>query len=132
VPGLRHPQREEVLPHVQTELPMLQFVPLVLSLGTTEESFKQGLQVTSAACCRRSARTLVQTQRLSSLAVSGMELRPASAGSRILSAPCQQPAALQALPLSLLLPLPGKCRGFVQKLVPGGDKEFQKQDSAAV
>ena len=27
VPVLRHPQREEVLPHVQTELPMLQFVP---------------------------------------------------------------------------------------------------------
>ena len=28
VPGLRHPQREEVLPHVQMELPMLQFVPV--------------------------------------------------------------------------------------------------------
>jgi len=28
VAGLRHPQREEVLPHVQTELPMLQFVPI--------------------------------------------------------------------------------------------------------
>jgi len=27
VPGLRHPQSEEVLPHVQTELPLLQFVP---------------------------------------------------------------------------------------------------------
>ena len=27
-PGLRHPQREEVLPHVQTELPLLQFVPV--------------------------------------------------------------------------------------------------------
>jgi len=26
VPGLHHPQREEVLPHVQTELPLLQFV----------------------------------------------------------------------------------------------------------
>jgi len=26
VPVLRHPQREEVLPHVQMELPMLQFV----------------------------------------------------------------------------------------------------------
>jgi len=40
VPVLRHPQREEVLPHVQTELPMPQFVPLplVLSLGTTEKS----------------------------------------------------------------------------------------------
>jgi len=25
---LHHPQREEVLPHVQTELPMLQFVPI--------------------------------------------------------------------------------------------------------
>ena len=25
VPGLRHPQSEEVLPHIQTELPMLQF-----------------------------------------------------------------------------------------------------------
>jgi len=40
VPVLRHPQREEVLPHVQTEHPMLWFVPvaLVLSLGTTEKS----------------------------------------------------------------------------------------------
>ena len=28
VPELRHPQREEVLPHVQTELPVPQFVPL--------------------------------------------------------------------------------------------------------
>ena len=27
-PGLRHPQREEVLPHVQLELPLLQFVPI--------------------------------------------------------------------------------------------------------
>ena len=27
-PGLRHPQREEVLPPVQLELPLLQFVPL--------------------------------------------------------------------------------------------------------
>jgi len=28
VPVLCHPQREEVLPHVQTELPMLQFVSI--------------------------------------------------------------------------------------------------------
>ena len=28
VPVLRHPQREEVLPHVQMELPVLQFVPI--------------------------------------------------------------------------------------------------------
>jgi len=28
VPVLRHPQREEVLPHVQTELPVLQSVPV--------------------------------------------------------------------------------------------------------
>ena len=28
VPVLRHPQREEVLPQVQTELPVLQFVPI--------------------------------------------------------------------------------------------------------
>ena len=28
VPGLCHPQREEVLPHVQLELPLLQFVPI--------------------------------------------------------------------------------------------------------
>ena len=28
VPVLRHPQREEVLPHVQMKLPMLQFVPI--------------------------------------------------------------------------------------------------------
>jgi len=27
-PGLRHPQREEVLPRVQTELPVPQFVPV--------------------------------------------------------------------------------------------------------
>jgi len=25
-PGLRHPQREEILPHLQLELPLLQFV----------------------------------------------------------------------------------------------------------
>ena len=29
VPVLHHPQSEEVLPPVQTELPMLQFVPVV-------------------------------------------------------------------------------------------------------
>jgi len=28
VPGLHDPQREEVLPHVQTELPKLQLVPV--------------------------------------------------------------------------------------------------------
>ena len=28
VPGLRHPQNEEVLPHVQLEVPVLQFVPV--------------------------------------------------------------------------------------------------------
>ena len=28
VPGLHHPRREEVLPHVQLELPMLRFVPI--------------------------------------------------------------------------------------------------------
>ena len=28
LPVLRHPQREEVLPHVQMELPVLQFVPI--------------------------------------------------------------------------------------------------------
>ena len=28
VPVLSHPQSEEVLPHIQTELPMLQFVPV--------------------------------------------------------------------------------------------------------
>ena len=28
VPGLCHPQREEVLPHVQLELPLLQSVPV--------------------------------------------------------------------------------------------------------
>jgi len=28
VPVLHHPQREEFLPHVQMELPMLQFVPV--------------------------------------------------------------------------------------------------------
>ena len=27
-PGLRHPQREEVLPHLHLELPLLQFVPI--------------------------------------------------------------------------------------------------------
>jgi len=30
-PGLRHPQREEVLPHLQLELPLLQFVPVARS-----------------------------------------------------------------------------------------------------
>jgi len=40
VPVLSHPQREEVQPHFQMELPVLQFAPiaLVLSLGTTEKS----------------------------------------------------------------------------------------------
>ena len=28
VPGLRHPQSEEVLPHLQMELPLLQFMPV--------------------------------------------------------------------------------------------------------
>jgi len=28
VPGLCHPQNEEVLPHIQMELPVLQFVPV--------------------------------------------------------------------------------------------------------
>jgi len=28
LPVLRHPQREEVLPHVQMELPVLRFVPV--------------------------------------------------------------------------------------------------------
>jgi len=28
VPGLHHPQREEILPHVQTKLPLLPFVPI--------------------------------------------------------------------------------------------------------
>jgi len=34
VPLLRHPQREEVLPHVQTELPVPQFVPIAPCLVT--------------------------------------------------------------------------------------------------
>jgi len=35
VPVLRHPQREEVLPHVQMELPVLQFVSnAAVTLGT--------------------------------------------------------------------------------------------------
>ena len=40
VPVLRHPQREEVLPYVQMELPIFSLcpLPLVLSLGTTEKS----------------------------------------------------------------------------------------------
>ena len=29
----RHPQREEVLPHVQTELPLLQFVPKIININ---------------------------------------------------------------------------------------------------
>jgi len=39
-PGLRHPQREEVLPHVQLELPLLQFVPVAPCpvTGNTEKS----------------------------------------------------------------------------------------------
>ena len=28
VAGLRHPQREEILPHIQTEFPLIQFVPV--------------------------------------------------------------------------------------------------------
>jgi len=38
VPVLRHPQREEVLPHVQKEIPVLQFVPISPCPGTTEKS----------------------------------------------------------------------------------------------
>jgi len=39
-PVLRHPQREEVLPHVQLNFLCLSLcpLPLVLSLGTTEKS----------------------------------------------------------------------------------------------
>ena len=33
VPGLCHPQREAVLPHVQTELPVPQFVPIAPCSG---------------------------------------------------------------------------------------------------
>jgi len=32
-PGLCHPQREEVLPHVQTEVPVPQFVPIAPCLS---------------------------------------------------------------------------------------------------
>jgi len=35
VPVLLHPHSEEVLPHVQTELPMLQFVPVAQVLFIT-------------------------------------------------------------------------------------------------
>jgi len=40
VPVLRHPQSERVLPHVQVELPMLQFVPTAPCpvAGNTEKS----------------------------------------------------------------------------------------------
>ena len=44
VPGLRHPQREEVLPHVQTELPVPQFVPIAPCPGTSRE-------MRGTACC---------------------------------------------------------------------------------
>ena len=39
-PGLHHPQREEILPHVQLELPLLQFVPVAPCpvAGITEKS----------------------------------------------------------------------------------------------
>ena len=38
VPVLCHPHSKEVLPHIQTELPVFQFVPLVHTLGTTKKS----------------------------------------------------------------------------------------------
>ena len=37
-PGLRHPQSEEALPHVQTELPKLQFVTMFEDYEETERS----------------------------------------------------------------------------------------------
>jgi len=39
-PGLRHPQREEVLPHVQLELPLLQFV-LIAPCPVTGHHWKE-------------------------------------------------------------------------------------------
>ena len=55
-PVLCHPQSEEVLPHVQTELPMLQFVPVAPSstwVGTTPcTSTGSGLTCWSAALWR--------------------------------------------------------------------------------
>ena len=43
-PGLRHPQREEVLPHVQLELPVLQFVPIAPCLVAGHQ-WKESTQV---------------------------------------------------------------------------------------
>ena len=51
VPVLRHPQREEVPPHVQTELPVPQFVPNLINTGKSsshEMSFQ--LQVMCSIC----------------------------------------------------------------------------------
>ena len=51
VPGLRQPQRKEVLPHVQTELPLLQFVPIA-SCPVTGHHWKESGQVALAECPR--------------------------------------------------------------------------------
>ena len=53
VPGLRHPPREEVLPHVQTELPVPQFVPIAPCpvtghhLGARKLLRRSGLEVSA-------------------------------------------------------------------------------------
>jgi len=47
VPVLCHLQREEVLPHVQMELPMLQFVPVTLhAFASSGKLFPLLLQIT--------------------------------------------------------------------------------------
>ena len=54
VPVLRHPQREEVLPHVQLELPMLQFVPVapcpITARGGGPSAWRSGRKQQAARC----------------------------------------------------------------------------------
>ena len=49
VPVLRHPQSEEVLPHVQTELPLLQFVP-VAPCPVARHHWKES-NISESNCC---------------------------------------------------------------------------------
>jgi len=52
VSGLRHPQREEVLPHVQIELPLLQFVPVVLCPVAGHQTSELSLEIVAPRCHR--------------------------------------------------------------------------------
>ena len=51
VPGLHHPQREEVLPHVQLELPLLRFVPIAPCPVAGHHCKESGPVLLTPTCC---------------------------------------------------------------------------------